>query len=104
MYVHFTFENGATPYITTTNWALWRMVSGCVLEQEFRNGFHVTGRRQAKTYKEKQEALRDFAIEWQYGFGDVNYSWGDLSDWQDFFTEYGKRFGLLREFRENAIC
>lgn len=80
------------------------MVKGCVLEQEFRNGFHVLGYREAKTYEEKKEALREFAVEWSLGFSDVNYSWGDLADWQDFFTEYGRRYGLLREFRENAIC
>ena len=31
------------------------------------------------------------------------YSWDDLASWGDFFTETGKRFGLLREFRENGI-
>ena len=105
MFVHFTFESGNNPYIARTNYALWKMVEKYHLEQEFENGFHVLGYRPShKAYEDKKEALREFAIEWQHGFGDVSYSWGDLSDWQDFFTEYGKKYGLLREFRENAIC
>ena len=56
-----------------------------------------------KTYAECKEAVREFAKEWQYKFGEFNYSWGDLAEWGDFFEEYGKRYGLMREFHENAI-
>ena len=29
--------------------------------------------------------------------------WSDIVYWCDYFRYWGKRFGLLREFRENAI-
>ena len=55
-------------------------------------------------YNNARAVLRSFAMEWQYHFCDYNYSWESLMMWTDFFTEYGKKYGLLREFRENAIC
>lgn len=61
--------------------------------------FKVTG----KTYAERQNSLRDVAIDFQYAVTDFEMfmsEWAIVSDW---FTKMGKRYGLLREFRENAI-
>lgn len=55
------------------------------------------------TYQERKERAREIAIEWQLNFGNNNYSWSELAAWGDYFSTLGKRFGLLREFRENAI-
>ena len=55
-------------------------------------------------YQERKEMAREEAINWQREFGEHDYSWGELAEWQDHFYNLGKRFGLLREFRENAIC
>ena len=60
--------------------------------------------RRAGGYYNNQDALRAFAIEWQLAFSGAGYSWGDVLKWESFFREYGKRFGLLREFAENGIC
>lgn len=57
-----------------------------------------------KTYKERQAEVRDEAIEWQSDFANHNYSWGELAYWSDHFEKLGRRYGLLKEFRENAIC
>lgn len=57
-----------------------------------------------KNYKEKQDYLRDLAIDYQYNFSSLSWSYGELLDIQDFFYKNGKRYGLLKEFKENAIC
>ena len=57
-----------------------------------------------KTYAERKEAARQEAIDWQLDFGNHNYSWGELVDYQDYFRSLGKRYGLLKEFKENGIC
>lgn len=55
-------------------------------------------------YEEYKEKYRQQAIEWQLDFNNHNYSWGELAYYGDYFTKYGKKYGLLREFHENGIC
>lgn len=55
-----------------------------------------------RTYKERQNDLREKAIEWQRS--DYEWSYSQLALWNEYFCENGKRYGLLREFRENCIC
>lgn len=55
-------------------------------------------------YQERKEAARNEAIDWQLDFCNHNYSWGELAYYSSYFENLGRRFGLLREFRENAIC
>ena len=56
-----------------------------------------------KNYEERKNSLRDIAIEYSYdAIGDLSY--GELYHIQNFFETMGKRYGLLREFRENCIC
>lgn len=57
-----------------------------------------------KYYQKRQEQLREQAIDWQMKFsnGEILY-YTDLADACEYFSYWGKRFGLLREFRENAI-
>ncbi len=58
-----------------------------------------------KQYYEKRKAeVREEAIKWQADFGEHNYSYGELVYFEDYFRRLGKRYGLLREFKENAIC
>lgn len=57
-----------------------------------------------KNYKEKQDYLRDLAIDYQHNFAPLSWSYGELLDIQDFFYKNAKRYGLLKEFKENAIC
>ena len=54
-------------------------------------------------YREVKERARQKAIDWQLEDGDYPYSYEGLSIVGDFFYKLGKRFGLLREFRENGI-
>ena len=55
-------------------------------------------------YQIKKYEIREQAIEWQNDFSNQNYSWGELAEWGDYFRKMGKRYGLLREFKENGIC
>ena len=75
-----------------------------VKEEVYNNeNFVVLGNIEGKTYREKQEAVRDKAINFQrVDVGGLSY--GELSLIENYFERYGKRYGLLREFRENAIC
>lgn len=60
-----------------------------------------------KTYADRKENARQLAIDFQNcedGSADINLSYRELSYIQSFFEHVGKRYGLLREFRENAIC
>ena len=62
----------------------------------------------AKNYRKRKEAARQEAIEWteKYFTSDTapSLSWGELAEWQDHFRKLGKKYGLLREFKENGIC
>lgn len=46
---------------------------------------------------------RAIAQQWQADFANFNYSYSELAEWQNFFEEYGKKYGLIKEFKENAI-
>lgn len=54
-------------------------------------------------YQRAKERARDKAVEWQSGFCDHNYSYGELAYCGEYFERLGKRYGLVREFRENGI-
>lgn len=55
------------------------------------------------TYQIAKSKVRDKVVEWQSSFCNQNYSYGELVYWQDYFGRLAKRYGLVREFRENAI-
>lgn len=56
------------------------------------------------TYEMKKEMARQEAIDWQNGVANHNYSYGELAKFGCHFEKLGKRYGLLKEFRENGIC
>lgn len=58
-----------------------------------------------RTYQERKADLHDKAIEWSNSVGQYpRWSYGELAIIQGFFETNGRRYGLLTEFRENAIC
>ena len=60
--------------------------------------------RYQKYYYKRQAQLREQAIEWQFRFADGEvFYYSELAEWCEYFRYWGKRFGLLREFAENAI-
>lgn len=57
-----------------------------------------------KNYSERKENLKDLAIKYSYSVGETCLSYGELADIGNFFEKNGKRYGLLKEFKENGIC
>lgn len=54
-------------------------------------------------YQLRQSQLRDEAIDWQTYEAENPVSWGELAEAGAYFERLGKRYGLIREFRENGI-
>lgn len=54
-------------------------------------------------YQIKKEEIKQKAIEWQNNFESNNYSWGELTEIQANFEKKAKKYGLLKEFKENGI-
>ena len=52
--------------------------------------------------KTKEDARQE-AIDWQIWVSEQNLSYGELAEYQDYFTKLARRFGLTKEFRENGI-
>lgn len=113
MFVNFTFSDGSNPYIAKSNKELFHMIQKYSIEQTGAATFHVDGTlttwtihpgRKVSAYKAAQSRLESFAIDFSNNQGSFNMSWGEWGDWCAFFEEYGKKYGLLREFRENGLC
>lgn len=54
-------------------------------------------------YQKKKAAIREAAQDWQRSFSSCLWSYGEIADFQARFERLGRKFGLLREFRENGI-
>ncbi len=55
-------------------------------------------------YKQGKARARELAIEYQNSISDgVQYSYGGMAIIQGELEKLAKRYGLLKEFRENAI-
>ena len=57
-----------------------------------------------RTYQERRADLEEKAIIWSNAGAAAAWSYGELAEIEDFFRTNGKRYGLLKEFEENAIC
>ena len=49
------------------------------------------------------EEARDKAAAWQHWMADRSLSYGEIVEWQDYFTKMADQFGLTDEFKENGI-
>lgn len=56
-----------------------------------------------RTYRQRKNSLRNLAINIQAA-DNGGLSYGEIAELQGFFAEHGRKLGLLREFRENAVC
>ena len=52
-------------------------------------------------YQAKKEALREMARTYQAT--QHLTSWAEVARFSEYFQTFGKRYGLLKEFRENGI-
>lgn len=55
-----------------------------------------------KDYKTKKAEVRDKAVKWQLQTSSKNYSYGELADFTKYFEKLGRKYGLLKEFRESC--
>lgn len=54
-------------------------------------------------YQKGKEKTRNEAIDWQADFDNHNYSYGELFYFLDYFEAKARRYGLVKEFKENGI-
>lgn len=62
--------------------------------------FKISG----KTYEERKYNLEELAKSWQYDFSSLGWSYSELATIYEYFEKSGKRYGLLKVFKENGIC
>ena len=57
-----------------------------------------------KTYEERKNNLQQLAIDYQLQFAWLPWSYVELYEIENYFQTNAKRYGLLKEFKENCIC
>lgn len=55
-------------------------------------------------YQKAKERARDIAIDFSNAYNEMTLSWADVAYYGNKFERLGRRYGLLREFRENGFC
>ena len=56
------------------------------------------------TYAEGKAKAIEEALEWQRSFAEgKSYYWSEMVEFSAHFSKLAKRYGLVREFRENGI-
>lgn len=56
-----------------------------------------------KKYQYYKNLAEEKAKEWQRKASESNYSYGELAEFYDKFYKLAKRYGLIKEFKENGI-
>ena len=106
--IHITFTNGSNPYILINDSHLYKWLYNYDLELNkiFEGALFVTATETTsrKTYQQAKEAARLLAIDVQNIISESNFSYGEIADISDTLHALGRRFGLVREFKENCIC
>jgi hypothetical protein len=54
-------------------------------------------------YYTKKEKARNLAIDWQLNFTNNDRSWGYCITWAARWERIGRKYGLIREFKENGL-
>ena len=106
--IHIKFTDESNPYILTNATTLYKWLYNYYLELNkidegaiFVTATETTSR---KTYQEAKRAAQEFAIDTQNIISENNFSYGEIADISDILHALGRRFGLVREFKENCIC
>lgn len=55
-------------------------------------------------YQQLKAKARQEAIDTQNDIAEKNLSWWEVAHLSEHFEKLGRRYGLLKEFRENRIC
>ena len=54
-------------------------------------------------YQRGKQKAREKAIEWQIDYELCSYAWEDIARFGSYFSRLTKRYGLIREFKQNGI-
>lgn len=82
---------------------MWRHGLQAPCKAQKKKGDHIMSKYQ-RYYQRRKAALRCEAIEWGFLCADgAVLFWSDIAEKCEYFAHFGRRFGLLREFRENAV-
>lgn len=54
-------------------------------------------------YQSEKEKIRQQVIEWQNNFYNNNWTYQNICYYTKHFIKLAKRYGLVKEFRENGI-
>lgn len=63
----------------------------------------MTKNKTMTKYQKQKGQARQQAVELQNEISQKSLYYSDLVYYQDIFLKLGKRFGLIREFRENGL-
>lgn len=107
--IHIKFTDGGNPYVLANESLLckWfynydvriiKIADGAIF---FVSATETTKR---KTYQQAKEAARQFAIDTQNKISENAFSYDEIERVTTVLKILWKRFGLLREFKENGIC
>ena len=55
------------------------------------------------TYQKNKARARHTAQAWQAAMNENTPTWGELAESTAYFEKIGKRYGLIKEFKENGI-
>ena len=69
--------------------------------KNFNGAFY--GRQTPTRYEINKEKAREEGIEFSITFSQYDYDYLTLSQKANYFTKLAKRYGLIKEFRENGI-
>lgn len=69
--------------------------------KEFVNAVVLGTYKESKTYQEKRDELRQEAQEWQNAGAPI--SWLELAQKQEYFYNNAKKYGLIKEFKNEGI-
>lgn len=103
MLFRFEFRNG---YKLADEAEAFKLFCKYYTTQLTENTFVVHEKREYNgkpNYETRKLILRSIAEDWQHDFNRFNYSWAECAAYTHFFTKYGKRYGLTKEFTENGI-
>ncbi len=93
-------ETNEEKMYTFTSWSEYHTATfSPLIDVLFITDFKVKG----KTYADRKEFVRDLAIEYSNNQA-CGLSWYEVGMVSDMFYKLGKRYGLLKEFKENCIC
>ena len=83
----------------------WETLGDIIYQQHFKNLYkaETSGGVVMNKYQKGKEKTRNEAIDWQADFANHNYSYGELAYFSDYFETKARRYGLVREFKENGI-